>query len=105
MSLHQEHHFEREICAHLVANGWLYAEGDAAQYDRSRALFPADVIAWVQATQPKEWAKLEKNHGPHASDTLLKRLREQIVSAAIVGAKTRYSSAPTRASARQSSRT
>jgi type I restriction enzyme R subunit len=35
MNLHQEHHFEREICAHLVANGWLHAEGDAAQFDRA----------------------------------------------------------------------
>ena len=34
MNLHQEHHFEREICAHLAAHGWLYAEGDAAHYDR-----------------------------------------------------------------------
>ena len=30
MNLHQEHYFEREICAHLAANGWLHAEGDAA---------------------------------------------------------------------------
>ena len=26
--LHQEHHFERESCAHLAAHGWLHAEGD-----------------------------------------------------------------------------
>jgi hypothetical protein len=24
-------------------------------YDRARALFPADVLAWVQATQPQAW--------------------------------------------------
>lgn len=29
MNLHREHHFEREICEHLGAHGWLYAEGDA----------------------------------------------------------------------------
>ena len=51
MSLHKEINFEDEICAHLEANGWLYAEGDAQLYDRARALFPADVIAWVQTTQ------------------------------------------------------
>ncbi|MBI3345809.1 MAG: hypothetical protein HY020_01190 [Burkholderiales bacterium] len=28
MNLHQEHHFEAEICASLAANGWLCAEGD-----------------------------------------------------------------------------
>ena len=31
-----------------AAHGWLYAEGDAQHYDRARALFPADVLAWVQ---------------------------------------------------------
>jgi hypothetical protein len=49
---HKEISFENEICDYLAAHGWLYAEGDAAKYDRARALFPADVLAWVQATQP-----------------------------------------------------
>ena len=52
MSLHKEISFEVEICRHLASHGWLYAEGDAATYVRARALFPADVQAWVQATQP-----------------------------------------------------
>ena len=63
MSLHKEINFENEICEHLAAHGWLYAEGDAAKYDRARALFPDDVLAWVQATQPKAWEALAKNHG------------------------------------------
>ena len=33
MSIHKEDAFEVEICEHLAANGWLYAEGDAALYD------------------------------------------------------------------------
>ena len=44
MSLHKEITFEAEICQHLAANGWLYAEGDTANYDRALALYPADVI-------------------------------------------------------------
>ena len=68
-NLHKEVNFETEICEHLAANGWLYAEGDAASYDRARALFPADVLAWVQETQPKAWAALEKNHGASAGQT------------------------------------
>ena len=78
MSLHKEIHFENEICAHLAANGWLYAEGDAASYDRAQALYPADVIAWVQATQPKAWDTLTANHGSKAAETLLGRLRTQL---------------------------
>jgi len=46
MSLQKEISFESEICAHLGAHGWLYADGDAAGYDRARAMFPADVVAW-----------------------------------------------------------
>ncbi len=65
-TLHREINLETEICQHLAANGWLYAEGEAAKYDRSRALFPDDVLAWVQATQPKAWEAIAKNHGSHA---------------------------------------
>ena len=50
--LHQEHHFEREICTHLAANGWLYAEGDAARFDRTSGLFLPDLLAWVETAQP-----------------------------------------------------
>lgn len=78
MSLHKEISFETEICEHLAAHGWLYAEGDAAGYDRARALFPADVLAWVQATQPTAWDTLAKNHGSKAEETLLGRLRDQL---------------------------
>lgn len=78
MSLHKEISFENEICQHLASHGWLHAEGDAAGYDRSLALFPADVLAWVQATQLKAWDTLAKNHGAKAADTLLARLRDQL---------------------------
>jgi type I restriction enzyme R subunit len=78
MSLHKEISFEKEICQHLASTGWLYSEADAAGYDRARALFPADVLAWVQATQPKAWDTLTKNHGAKAADTLLSRLRDQL---------------------------
>ncbi|OYY74339.1 MAG: type I restriction endonuclease subunit R [Gammaproteobacteria bacterium 28-57-27] len=78
MSIHKEISFESEICQHLAEHGWLYAEGDAAGYDRARALFPADVLAWVQATQPQAWETLSKNHGTQAGETLLARLRDQL---------------------------
>jgi type I restriction enzyme R subunit len=77
-NLHREINFEVEICQHLGAHGWLYAEGDASNYDRARALFPSDVLAWVQAAQPEAWKVLEKNHGERAGETLLARLRDQL---------------------------
>ena len=78
MSLHKEISFEDEICCYLAAHGWLYAEGDAALYDRARAVFPPDLIAWVQATQPKAWETLVKSHGIGAQGMLLDRIRKQL---------------------------
>jgi type I restriction enzyme R subunit len=78
MSVHTEIHLETEICEHLAAHGWLHEPGDAARYDRVRALFPDDAIAWVQVTQPAAWETLQKNHGAAAGETLLARLRAQL---------------------------
>ncbi len=78
MSLHKEIKFEDDICEHLAQHGWLYEVGDAALYDRALALLPADVLAWVQATQSAAWHTLVKNHGAKAGDTLLARLRDQL---------------------------
>ncbi len=78
MSIHKEINFEDEICQQLGANGWLYAEKDAADYDYQLALFPADVLTWVQGTQPDAWEVLTKNHGNSASQTLLNRLRDSL---------------------------
>ena len=77
MTLHREINLENEICEHVTTNGWLYSSNDDG-YDRTRALFPDDVLAWVQETQPKAWESIVKNHGTNAADTLLSRLRDQL---------------------------
>lgn len=74
-ALHKELAFEDGICTHLAAHGWLYEAGAAARYDRARALFPEDLLAWVQATQPEAWDALDKAHGPAAATVLADRLR------------------------------
>ena len=78
MSIHKELAFEEEICEHLGSHGWIYVEGDSSRYDRALALFPDDVLAWVQGTQPQAWQALVKNHGAKAGETLLHRLRDSI---------------------------
>lgn len=78
MNLHREISFEDEICAYLSAHGWLYEKGDAAHYDRALALYPADVIEWVKATQPQAWEAMQKSHGANAEKMLLERLRAEI---------------------------
>ena len=78
MAVHNEIEFENDICNHLASAGWLYAPKDAANYSRELALFPADVVTWLQETQPDAWETLTKNHGAAAEATLLKRLRDAI---------------------------
>lgn len=63
MAIHNENPFEREICEHLAAHGWLYSPTDHepdAVYDRKRAIVPADVFAWLEATQPEMLARAVK---------------------------------------------
>src|SRR5579875_1913846 len=78
MNLHQEHHFEAEICTHLSANGWFYAEGDAARFDRASGLFLPDLLAWVETTQPDNWQRLSKTHGPALPQVLAERIRKNM---------------------------
>lgn len=78
MNLHQEHHFEREICAHLAASGWLHEEGDADLFDRASGLFLPDLLAWIEATQPDSWQRLGKTHGPALPQVLAERLRKNL---------------------------
>lgn len=77
-NLHQEHHFEAEICQSLAANGWLYAEGDAAHYERVNALYLPDLLVWIEATQPDTWQRLTKTHGPALNARLAERVRKSL---------------------------
>ncbi len=78
MSLHKEIRFEDEICEQLGEHGWIFQPGVSAQYDRARALFPEDVIGWVQETQPLAWQALVKGFGVRAYEVLVERLRDQL---------------------------
>ncbi|SED42351.1 type I restriction endonuclease subunit R [Streptomyces sp. 2314.4] len=59
MGQHNEIQFEKELCEHLAAQGWLYSEDDTG-YDRERALFRKDLFGWLEDTQDGELAKVVK---------------------------------------------
>ncbi len=65
MAAHNEVVFESEICAHLESRGWLYSASDTG-YDRERALFPEDLVAWLQDTQRPAYEKALKAAGSQA---------------------------------------
>ncbi|HEY0950847.1 type I restriction endonuclease subunit R [Nocardioides sp.] len=58
MADYHEAKFEAELCEHLAAHGWLYDPGDGDRYDKARALYPDDIWAWLEETQPDELAKV-----------------------------------------------
>lgn len=76
MAAHHEIHLETYVVNKLVENGWI--EGKASDYDQARALYPADVVAWVKATQPDTWEKLNRLNGASTEKQLLDRLEKEL---------------------------
>ena len=40
-------------------------------FDRERAIFPEVVLAFIRATQPKQWEKLESLHGAKTGERII----------------------------------
>jgi hypothetical protein len=77
MSIHHEINFEKEICQYLGSNGWLYTEGDAAGYDRARAVFPADAVDWVRAVVRRDPFRRRKD--------FVQEIRTALIFATVTG--------------------
>ena len=65
----RERAFQDHIVNALQASGWLI--GQSAHYDRERALYPEDLLAYVQQCQPEGWAKFCKTYGEEPERHLL----------------------------------
>lgn len=74
MTKHRERTFEDEVVEHLTAHGWL--EGQSSGYDRELALYPEDVLGWLEETHPTELAKVGRLHNGDTGKVVLKRLAE-----------------------------
>ena len=70
--IHHECELERHIVEQLTAAGWLL--GKSSGYDQARGLFPEDVIAWIVASAPQQWARLVSLNGAGAEAAVLDRL-------------------------------
>ena len=53
---HQEKHFEAYVVQKLQEQGWFV--GNTQGYHTEYALYPEDLIGWLEATQPDKWAKI-----------------------------------------------
>ncbi len=79
-NVHTERVFEDELCASLESNGWAVKTHlkDATSYNRELAIFPADLLAFVQETQPTEWAKFKRWHNGQSEAIFVKRVSKQL---------------------------
>jgi len=74
---HTETAFEEAIEAGLVAAG-RYEKRPPSAYDAERALFPDDVLGFLQDTQPVKWAALETLLVGRTSETVLDALSREL---------------------------
>ena len=77
--------FQNEVIAEMVAGGW--KRGNPQKYDRSLALYPEDVLGFVQETQPEQWESFARSTRPLPSKSL---------SSASASSSTRPTRSPTR---------
>lgn len=73
----KEKNFEEAIENYLVNTGG-YQKGSMAGYDATKALFMGDMIAFLEQTQPKEWAKFQHLYGEKAESQLYKTFENNV---------------------------
>ncbi len=74
-----ESEFQKDVIAQLQAGG--YQLGKPSDYDRERALYPSDALAYVKVTQPKTWAKYQTLYPSNPEQAFLDRLTNQLSKA------------------------
>ncbi|OOF67493.1 restriction endonuclease subunit R [Rodentibacter pneumotropicus] len=72
-----EKDFENEIERFLLEEGG-YVQGKNSEYNKDTALFEEDVVAFIQATQPKKWARLEAGQKANAKAVLIRALCQEL---------------------------
>ena len=71
--------FQQDVINELVAGGWVL--GTPTGYDRERALYTEDCLAYVQTTQPKTWAKYAKLYPKNPEKAFIDKLAAQLSKA------------------------
>ncbi len=76
MAHYTEQNFEEHIEAHLLASG--YFSQPPAAYDKALCLVPDEALAFIRATQPDAYQKLEKQYGADTPKKLVARLASEV---------------------------
>ncbi len=72
-----EHAFETYVEEILLSRGG-WKSGSNAEWDKERALFPAQVFAFIADTQPKLWAEMRTQHAAGLEALLLNTLVKEL---------------------------
>ncbi|WP_199407065.1 type I restriction endonuclease subunit R [Clostridium perfringens] len=73
----REKRFEADIENYLLTKGG-YTKGDMSTYNRERAIDMSKLIAFIKATQPKQWERYERNYKDESEKKLYKRFNEEV---------------------------
>jgi type I restriction enzyme R subunit len=68
--------FQSDMIGHLLANGWLL--GKAENYNRELALYPEDLLGFVQDTQDEQWQKFCVLYPNNPEQKFLERVAHQL---------------------------
>lgn len=68
--------FQGDMVDHLVANGWLL--GKPEHYNRELALYPEDLLGFVQETQDEQWQKFCALYPTNPEQKFLERVANQL---------------------------
>ena len=71
-----EEAFESTVESMLGEGGW--RSGDRTEWDVARALFPAQAVAFMQATQPEQWAAMAGLHGDNLEPLIVEALVREL---------------------------
>lgn len=77
MSITTENTFETAIVQALVEKGG-YSLGDSATYSPVLGFFKEEILAFLQRSQPRRWAKISAIHGADTPNRLLQRLYKEL---------------------------
>ena len=75
-SLVDEKNFQNDIILAMQSHGWLLGKSDG--YNRARALYEADLLAFVQTSQPEEWKKYQGIYPLDTERHFLERVTQQL---------------------------
>ena len=79
----KEKNFEQDIESWLLTKGG-YVKGTMATYDKVKAIDMPVLISFIEATQPKQWAKYKNIYGENAEHQLYKMFQNNVAQSGLI---------------------